>query len=235
MQVNVLFFGALKELAGKSAQSIELPNGATVERLLSLIMQEIPVLKPYSRSMAISVNQEYALPGRVLNDQDEVGLLPPVSGGSETAHSEKNRVFIVREKIDSEKIVASMKAPSDGAVVTFDGIVRDNSRGRHTLYLDYEAYEEMAYRELVKLVEGAIAQFQIRDAVVFHRLGRLDIGETSVLIVVAAAHRGPAFEACRWIIDRLKKTIPIWKKEYFEDGAVWADGEPFPAEIGTKL
>jgi molybdopterin synthase catalytic subunit len=115
--------------------------------------------------------------------------------------------------------------------VIFDGIVRNNTRARRTLYLDYEAYEAMALKKMLGLAEEARSRFGIRQVALVHRLGRLEIGETSVLIVVASAHRGPAFEACRWIIDTLKKTVPIWKKEYFEDGAVWADGEPFPEEI----
>jgi molybdopterin synthase catalytic subunit len=110
-------------------------------------------------------------------------------------------------------------------------VVRNQTRGRRTLYLEYEAYEEMAARELELLAAEALRQFQIRDVAVVHRLGRLEIGETSVLIAVASAHRAAAFEACRWLIDALKRTVPIWKKEYFEDGAIWADGEPFPAEI----
>ena len=113
----------------------------------------------------------------------------------------------------------------------FEGVVRNHSRGRRTLFLEYEAYEPMALKELESLIAEAIGRFQIRDAAVVHRLGRLEIGETSVLIVVTSAHRAAAFDACRWLIDTLKKTAPIWKKEHFEDGAVWADGEPFPAEI----
>jgi molybdopterin synthase catalytic subunit len=109
--------------------------------------------------------------------------------------------------------------------------VRNNTRGRRTWYLDYQAYEEMALDEMNGLAEQAMAEFRIRDVAIVHRLGRLEIGETSVLIVVASAHRSPAFEACRWIIDTLKRRVPIWKKEYFDDGAVWADGEPFPAEV----
>ena len=109
--------------------------------------------------------------------------------------------------------------------------MRNNTRGRRTLYLDYEAYEAMALKKMAALAEEARSRFAVRQVALVHRLGRLEIGETSVLIVVASAHRGPAFEACRWIIDTLKKTVPIWKKEYFEDGAVWADGEPFPEEI----
>ena len=141
------------------------------------------------------------------------------------------QIAIVREVIDAGSITASLKAGADGAVCVFDGIVRDNTRGRRTLYLDYEAYEEMALNQMRSLAEEAIAKFGVRDIAVVHRLGRLYVGESSVLIAVASAHRGAAFDACRWLIDTLKKTVPIWKKEQFEDGAVWADGEPFPEEI----
>jgi molybdopterin synthase catalytic subunit len=133
--------------------------------------------------------------------------------------------------IGSAEIVAGLKAGADGAVCVFDGIVRDNTRGRKTLYLDYEAYREMALEQMRGLALEAIAKFGVRDVAVVHRLGRLMVGETSVLIAVASAHRGAAFEACRWLIDTLKRTVPIWKKEQFADGAVWADGEPFPEEI----
>jgi len=142
------------------------------------------------------------------------------------------RVEIVDAVIPAGEIVAAMKAGADGAVCVFDGIVRDNSRGRRTLYLDYEAYREMALEKMRGLAAEAVARFGVRDVAVVHRLGRLMVGETSVLVVVASAHRGAAFDACRWLIDTLKKTVPIWKKEQFEDGAIWADGEPFPEEIG---
>ena len=138
---------------------------------------------------------------------------------------------MVRDRIDTESVAERLKRPADGAMVIFDGVVRDHTRGRHTLYLDYEAYEAMALKQMESLAVEARARFGVRGSSIVHRLGRLEIGETSVLIVVAAAHRGAAFEACRWIIDTLKKTVPIWKKEYFEDGAVWADGEAFPEEI----
>ena len=141
------------------------------------------------------------------------------------------RVEIVDNPIAADAIVTGMKAGSDGAICTFDGIVRDNTRGRKTLYLDYEAYREMALEQMKSLATEATARFGVRDVAIVHRLGRLTVGETSVLIVVASAHRGAAFDACRWLIDTLKKTVPIWKKEQFEDGALWADGEPFPDEI----
>jgi len=140
---------------------------------------------------------------------------------------------IVDSPINSDEIIAAIKAGADGAVCVFDGIVRDNTRGRQTLYLDYEAYREMALEKMSALATEAVARFGVRDVAVVHRLGRLVVGETSVLIVVASAHRGAAFEACRWLIDTLKKTVPIWKKETFVDGTIWADGEPFPEEIAA--
>ena len=143
------------------------------------------------------------------------------------------RVEIVEGPIDAEAIVAGIKAGGDGAVCVFDGIVRDNTRGRATLYLDYEAYREMALEKMSALATEAVARFGVRDVAVVHRLGRLTVGETSVLIAVASAHRGAAFDACRWLIDTLKKTVPIWKKETFVDGTIWADGEPFPEEIAA--
>ena len=139
------------------------------------------------------------------------------------------KLEIVDGPIGAEAIVAGMKAGSDGAVCVFDGIVRDNTRGRKTLHLDYEAYREMALEQMQRLGAEAVERFGVRDVALVHRLGRLMVGETSVLIVVASAHRAAAFEACRWLIDTLKKTVPIWKKETFADGAVWAAGEPFPA------
>lgn len=172
---------------------------------------------------------------RPLRDGDEVGLLPPVSGGSAAAGESPDQAFgevrIVREPIDSEGVVARLKRPEDGAAVVFDGVVRDNTRGRRTLYLEYEAYEPMALKQLQSLAAEARNRFAVRGVSIVHRLGRLEVGQTSVLIAVASAHRAAAFEASRWIIDTLKKTVPIWKREHFEDGAVWADGEPFPEEI----
>ncbi len=126
-----------------------------------------------------------------------------------------------------------IKAGADGAVCVFDGIVRNNTRGRQTLYLDYEAKMPMALNQMRALADEAAAKFGVREVAVLHRLGRLQVGETSVLIVVASAHRGAAFEACRWVIDTLKKTVPIWKKETFVDGAEWVDGEPFPADVAS--
>ncbi len=232
MQVRVLFFGMLKDVAGRASELLTLPEGATAADVLSHYEALIPRLKQYSGALAVSINQEYAAAGTRLSDQDEVGLLPPVSGGTEAAGTSATEplVRIVRECIRPHEIVPPLERPEDGAVVIFDGVARNNSRGRRTLYLQYEAYEEMALRQLRTLAAEALTKFPVRNVAVVHRVGRVEIGESSVRIAVFSAHRAAAFDACRWFIDTLKTTVPIWKKEYFEDGAVWADGEAFPED-----
>jgi len=232
MQVRVLFFGVLKDLAGKASDSISLPENATLGDVLSHYEEVIPRLTETASSLAMSVNQEYAGPATRLRPGDEVALLPPVSGGVDADAARRSQhAAIIRERIETVSLLEGIKRPEDGAAVVFEGIVRNHTRGRRTLYLDYEAYEEMALKQMEALAARALAEYKIRDVAIVHRLGRLEIGETSVLIAVASAHRAAAFEACRWLIDTLKRTVPIWKKEHFEDGAVWADGEPFPGEI----
>jgi MoaE-MoaD fusion protein len=132
---------------------------------------------------------------------------------------------LVREPIDTRAILERLKAPEDGALVVFDGFVRDNFKGHHTVYLEYEAYEAMACAKMREIGGHMRANFAIDRLAIVHRLGRLEIGETSILIAVSSAHRAAAFDACRYAIDALKRGVPIWKKEYFEDGAVWAEGE----------
>ncbi len=238
MRVQVLFFGILKDLAGRASDELTLPEHAKAGDVVEHYERSIPAMGGLLASIAISVNQEYTSPGATLHAGDEVALLPPVSGGSEEIqqaplHTTKGRVAITRDAIDTAAWTAKIKHPEDGATVVFEGIVRNHSRGRRTLFLDYEAYEEMALKQMQSLVAQALSEFQIRDAAIVHRLGHLQIGETSVLILVASTHRAPAFDACRWLIDALKRTVPIWKKEYFEDGAVWADGEPFPEALAA--
>jgi molybdopterin converting factor subunit 1 len=230
MRVRVLYFGMLREFAGTSAVDLEVSDGAIVRDVLELCEKEIPKLKEMLPSIACAVNHQYAKPEDPLSEGDEVALLPPVSGGKAVS-SNGRFARIVRERIDRDAILSGLKCGEDGAILTFDGVVRNHTRGRKTLYLDYESYEDMALELMQSLAARAVEQFQVRDVAIVHRLGRLKIGETSVLIAVASAHRGAAFEACRWLIDTLKRKVPIWKKEYFEDGAVWADGEPFPDEI----
>ena len=239
MRVRVLFFGVLKDLVGKAGDTLDLGDEASVGDVLAHYKTQIPRLRESLPSLALAVNQEYASAETKLKSNDEVAMLPPVSGGkdgSRIASGEVNRrktahCAIVRGVIQTQEVLAGIKRGEDGAAVVFEGVVRNQTRGRKTLYLDYEAYEEMALKQMESLAGQALSQFQIRDVALGHRLGRLEIGETSVLIVVASAHRAAAFDACRWLIDTLKRTVPIWKKEYFEDGVVWADGEPFPDEI----
>jgi len=213
----------LKDVAGRSSDVLTLPEEATAGDVIEHYETRLSSLKGSLSSIAVSVNQEYAGLEVKLHSGDEVALLPPVSGGSP-------RSRITHEPIDTPIVLAAIKSAEDGAAIVFEGVVRNHSRGRRTLFLEYEAYEEMARKQMESLAQQALTQFQIRDVAVVHRLGRVEIGETSVLIIVASAHRAAAFEACRWLIDTLKRTVPIWKKEYFQDGAVWADGEDFPAE-----
>ncbi len=141
---------------------------------------------------------------------------------------------LVREPIDVHALIRHVRAPGDGAIVTFDGFVRNQSHHRPTLYLDYEAYESMALAKMREIGAQLHEKFAIHRVAIVHRLGRLEIGETSVFVAVSAPHRSAAFDACRFAIDTLKRTVPIWKKEYFEDGAVWADGELPPAPAATS-
>jgi molybdopterin synthase catalytic subunit/molybdopterin converting factor small subunit len=225
MRVRLVSFGPLKSVFAKDGEWWELESGASVGILLERLKAEGRIGEAALCSAAVAVNQTYAQPERRLEEGDEVAILPPVSGGAGPVIP---MVALVREAIDAAAITEAVKAGGDGAVCVF---VRDNTRGRQTLHLDYEAYEEMAVTQMAALREQAIAKFGVREVAIVHRLGRLEVGETSVLIAVASAHRGAAFDACRWVIDTLKKTVPVWKREQFVDGAIWADGEPFPEEI----
>lgn len=247
MRVRVLLFGVLKDIYQRGWEELELNPGATMADVIEVYRRQAPEQRTLFPVLALSVNQQYVQLDHRLNDGDEVALLPPVSGGLDSpptsdgktgdgpqiAPGTSFRCEIVRERI-STSFLAGLRQGEDGAVVVFEGIVRNNTRGRETLYLDYEAYEPMALTQMNALAEKALNNYEIREIVIVHRLGRIEISETSVLIAVAAAHRGAAFDACRFAIDTLKRTVPIWKKEYFVDGAVWADGEPFPEEIRAR-
>jgi molybdopterin synthase catalytic subunit len=237
MQVRVLYFGVLKDVLSSSGEVVSLPEGAKVADLVEQLRNGNGIdhraesaEHPVWSALAVAVNREYATASKALHEGDEVALLPPVSGGLDAADAPP-AVALVRQAIDRDALVSSLQQPGDGAVVVFDGVVRDNTRGRKTLYLDYEAYEEMALARMRKLAEEAGERFTIDRVGMVHRLGRLEIGESSIVIVVTSAHRAAAFDACRWLIDTLKRTVPVWKKEHFADGAVWTDGEPFPAEL----
>jgi molybdopterin synthase catalytic subunit/molybdopterin converting factor small subunit len=236
MRIQVLCFGSLRELLAPHVE-VELALPATAGDLWRTLRERYPALARYEGAIAIAVNQSFASHSTALAPGDQVALLPPVSGGSADAPAPESLPLISaharlqREAIDSAAMLAGIKAGEDGAACLFDGIVRNHTRNRPTLYLEYDAYPGMALAEMEKLAAEALANFAVRDVRIAHRVGRLEIGESSVVIVVASAHRAAAFEACRWIIDSLKKRVPIWKKEFFANGACWADGEPFPPEL----
>ena len=227
MRVRVLFFGRLKDIVGRSEEDAELSEGARVEDLFERYGRSFPELAQFRSSVVASVNQEFSEWRAQLATGDEVAFLPPVSGGTIPAGAqvEENLLALVRTPIETPEIVAQLKAPRDGAVVVFEGIVRNHSGSRSTLYLEYEAYEAMALSKMHEIGAQMREKFPIRRFAMIHRLGRLEIGETSVLIAVCSAHRAAAFEACHFGIDTLKRTVPIWKKGFFRDGAVWAEGE----------
>jgi molybdopterin synthase catalytic subunit len=235
MRVRVLLFGVLKDIFGRPEDALELSAQSTTSDLLDHYRRRVPERGELFRSLAVAVNQRYVSSSEMLHEGDEVALLPPVSGGSVPAvHAESYQCELVRDRIETEGVLQRIKHGEDGAVVVFEGIVRNHTRNRQTRFLDYEAYEPMALSQMNALAQKALANYKIREIAIVHRLGRLEIGDTSVLIVVASAHRAAAFDACRFLIDTLKRTVPIWKKEYFADGAVWADGEPFPDELRAR-
>jgi molybdopterin synthase catalytic subunit len=220
MKVTVLFFGVTHDLTGFNLEQLEISPGENLDSLWRRYEARFPKLGPIADSLVLAVNQEIARRSTLLQDGDEVAFMPPVSGGADD-----DFFRITRDPIPVAALAGQIRAPEDGAVVVFEGIVRNNSRGRATLYLEYEGYEPMALGKMEQIGREAKQKFAIDSIGMIHRLGRMEIGETSVAIFVAAAHRRAAFEACQYGIDRLKQIVPIWKKEYFADGAVWAEGE----------
>lgn len=226
--MRVLFFGQLREIVGAAEQNFAAADGVCLEDLYASYTGRFPRLAEFRPSVAAAINQEYAPWNAKPRAGDEVAFLPPVSGGLPSPR--EDTVHVVRTKIPTQQIVASLKAAEDGAVAAFEGIVRNHSRGKSTLYLEYEAYEPMALAKMHEIAAQMHKGFAINGLAMVHRLGRLEIGETSVLVVVSSAHRAAAFDACRYGIDTLKRVVPIWKKEYFSDGAVWSEGERIAVE-----
>lgn len=237
MQIQLLLFGIFQEAMGASSIAVALPAEATVGHLLGWLRMELGPRSAEAAALlafsAVGVNEEFAQRSQSLEEGDRVALLPPVSGGAPTTEASGRpvQVALVHAPIDTPACRAAVQAAEDGAVVSFEGVVRNHTQGRPTLWLDYQAYEPMALRQMDLLATAALARFHVRHVTLLHRLGRLEIGETAVLIVVASAHRAAAFEACRWLIDTLKQQVPIWKKETFADGVEWGAGEPFPAAM----
>jgi molybdopterin converting factor subunit 1 len=231
MQIRVLFFGQLKDICGRSSDHLELPAGATAGSVFTHYATQFPKLSGLASSIVLARNQEFTTTGTPLSDGDEVAFLPPVSGGASDAYIHKiedpegHFFALTRDPIDSKTIETNLLQGFDGAIVTFQGVVRNNTRGRATLRLEYECYEAMAIRKMAEIGREIASGFAISRIAMVHRLGTMEIGEASVLVIAVAPHRRPAFDAALEGINRLKKLVPVWKKEFFEDGEVWVEGE----------
>ena len=230
MRVTVLFFGPLRDVSGRAADEIDVDEGATLGDLLERYAVKFPHLRDYEGSIVMARNREFSAASTAMAPGDEVAFLPPVSGGSspvlQEIHDEEGHFFaLTREPIDVAALKDRLRRGEDGAVVTFEGVVRNNSKGRATKFLDYECYEAMALEVIARIGREIAAGSEIGRVGIVHRLGRMEIGETSVAVVITAPHREPTFAAALEGINRVKTLAPIWKKEHFVDGAAWVEGE----------
>lgn len=213
MKIKVRFFALYREIVGLRETEAEMPDGSTVMSLWERFTAEHPRLASNRQYTRFALNGEYVDPATPLKDGDEAVFIPPVSGGADYEISDA--------PIDVNAVVESVRQDDDGGIVTFIGVVRNQNRGKSVLYLEYEAFDEMALAEMRKIGEEIAAKWDLTHVRIIHRTGRIEIGEASVVIAVAAPHRGIAFEACHFAIDRLKETVPVWKKEVYSDGEVW--------------
>lgn len=229
VRVNVLFFASLVDVVGSRQLPMDVADGATVADLLGQLESEYPRMKAYDSVLLTAVNEEYVPRSHTIVDGDEVAFFPPVSGGQISAdvrtRSLPNEFYqITHDPIDAQQVSRNLLRDEDGAICVFEGVVRNNSKGKSTQYLVYEAYEQMALKTLEEIGRQVRETWGIGSIGIVHRLGRLEIGETSVAVIVTSAHRQVAFDSCHYTIDRLKKIVPIWKKEHFDDGEVWVEG-----------
>jgi molybdopterin synthase catalytic subunit len=230
MQVRLLFFATLKDIVGAREMRIDVPRGASVADVLAQLEVTYPRIKDYRPVMLTAVNEEYVDQNAPVQEGDEGAIFPPVSGGEVQSDSllisRPGELYqITRDPIDAQRISRELLRPEDGAICVFEGVVRNNSKGKRTLHLVYEAYETMALKKLEEIGIFVRSAWDIGCIAILHRLGHLDIGETSVAVVVTSAHRRAAFDSCHYAIDKLKKIVPIWKKEFFEDGEIWIEGQ----------
>jgi MoaE-MoaD fusion protein len=236
VHVNVLFFGLLKDIVGRSEDRIEIGEGEQLDTLFQRYARQFPRMGELAPSIVLACNHQFCDRSTIVRDGDEVAFLPPVSGGSDDAavgpftHRIEDDACgsffaLTRERIDTASISRQLLRGEDGAVVNFEGVVRNNTKGRPTRFLDYECYEPMAVKVMAEIGREIARTQPIGGIAMVHRLGRMEIGETSVAVVVTAPHRRPAFEAALDGINRLKRQVPIWKKEHFADGEVWVEGE----------
>ena len=222
VKVRVLFFGAARDVVENNPMEISLEAPATVASAFRSLIGQFPDLERFGRSLLFAVNQEYATADTTLKENDELAVFPPVSGGSHDFFE------LTTEPIDVGAVARRVVLPECGATVTLDGYAREWTKGKRTLYLVYEAYDSMALTEMQRLGAEAHKRFEIAHLGIVHRTGRLEIGETSVVIASGAPHRQAAFQACEWAIKELKRTVPIWKKEVFENGEEeWVEAADF--------
>ncbi len=219
-RLTIRLFATLRERAGAPELTREFPDDATVAQIWQRMKAEFPALEGHRDSVRFAVNQEYVGDDYPPRPGDEIAFIPPVSGGSD-APAWIGPIKLVRDRIEIAAVEAAVADPAAGAICTFVGATRENNAGRKVLRLEYEAYEAMALSEMRRLAEAAGRRWKIVRIAITHRVGVVDIGETSVAIAVSSAHRAEAFEACRFAIDQLKEVVPVWKKEHFEGGEVW--------------
>ena len=229
MRIKVLFFGMLKDMAGAPEDQLELEDGATLARVFDHYAGRFPRMREMAGSIVLARNHEFAPGSATVSDGDEIAFLPPVSGGAgeyfEEIAEEGNFFALTRHPVNCRKIADRILTGDSGAVITFEGVVRNNTKGRRTLFLDYECYAPMAVKVMAEVGREVAAGHAINRVALVHRLGRMLVGETSVAVIVSAPHRKAAFEAALEGINRLKRRVPIWKKEHFADGEVWVEGE----------
>ncbi len=232
MKAKVRLFARLADLAGTRETEVELGEGLSAAEAFRTLCQRFPELAGHGDSLMYAVNAEYVSPDHRLRAGDELALIPPVSGGGpepvEGARPEpvEGPFEITAEPLDPQRLADEVRRDESGAVTVFLGVVRNNNLGRRVLYLEYDAYPEMATRVMRRIAEEALERWPLTGVAMQHRTGRLEIGETSMLIAVSSPHRKEAFEACHHIVDRFKESVPIWKKEVWEGGEVWIEGEP---------
>jgi molybdopterin synthase catalytic subunit len=216
--ITVRLFARLAELAGTREITVEIGEGLTAADAYALVSRKHPDIARFASSVRFARNQEYALPETQLAAGDELAVIPPVSGGGELFE-------VTAEPLDPERVVAAVRRDEAGAVALFYGIVRNENVGRRVLYLEYDAYPEMAAKVIREIATEIRERYPIAEIACQHRTGRLEIGETSLLVAVSSAHRREAFDACHAYVDALKERAPIWKKEVFEGGAEWIEGD----------
>jgi molybdopterin synthase catalytic subunit len=225
--VRVRVFGALREALGAKELSVSVPAGASAAELRALLAEAHPPFASFGPRLRVSVNRVFADDGAVLADGDEVAFLPPVSGGAAAGEPAASaRCSLSSVPLGADAVTARVAGPDAGGLVTFVGAVRDHARGREIRYLEYEAYPEMALQEMERICDEAARRWTGARVAIAHRVGHLEVGEAAVVVAAAAPHRAEAFEACRFAIDALKQTVPIWKKEVAADGAYWVDEHP---------